>query len=91
MIDLPKLADKLNARGIMQKAFFDMTEEEVTTLCKAVLESITADCPWQYVCDQVPAYKAKCKGSPDRCDRAVHFGKKRIPQRTRHGRLIDNR
>ncbi|MCK9173552.1 MAG: hypothetical protein M0O99_08700 [Desulfuromonas thiophila] len=37
MIDLPKLAEKLMARKLMDKSFFSMTHGEILYLCEAVL------------------------------------------------------
>ena len=81
MTNLPKLAEKLNKHGLMQKAFYDMTEKEITLLCQAVLDSIDTECGWQYACDQVPYYKAHCPGNPDKCKRAYDFARNSIPKR----------
>ena len=80
MTNLPKLADKLNKHGLMQKAFYDMTEKEIMLLCQAVLDSVDAECPWLYVCKQIPSYIAKCKGE-DKCQRAIFFAQNSIPKK----------
>lgn len=47
MIDLPKLAERIEGLGIMRKPFFDLTLEEVQSLVSAVMS-----CPHV---DQIPA------------------------------------
>lgn len=83
MTNLPKLAEKLNKHGLMQKAFYDMTEKEITLLCQAVLDSVDTTCPYLYVCNQIPSYKAACKGDVDKCKRAIYFAQNSIPKKNR--------
>lgn len=80
MISLPNLAARIDKLGLMQKAFFDLTQAEIEALCQAVLDSVDTDCPWLYVCKQIPSYISKCKG-PDKCQRAIYFAQNSIPKK----------
>lgn len=80
-IDLPRLAARLGELNLLQQSFADMDKAAILALCRAVLESVdTQECPWKYVCDQVPSYKARCKGV-EKCARAVEFARLHIPKK----------
>lgn len=70
MTNLPKLAEKLNKHGLMQKAFYDMTLEEIHTFIEAVYSSPDDTVPvdgWKepYLKDGEVVYPFNCH--PDLC------------------------
>lgn len=40
MIDLPRLADKIDALNVGSRAFYDLSRDEILAVCQAVIESI---------------------------------------------------
>lgn len=50
MINLPQLAERLQASGLINKSFMDCTKDEILHVCKCVFSSVGDDVPqegWQ--------------------------------------------